>query len=123
MSNIGKGRILRVCDLCGGVDDHPRHVIAGPTPDVFVQPAAVIVRAVMANAPADEQDRLLNELIDTSSSDRHMDCCRKFSCPDGSCNVVTEGAEDKRGAALLKHLVGLGDVAPGNDAIVKGATS
>jgi hypothetical protein len=35
---------------------------------------------------------------------RHMDCCREAGCPDGTCNEVTKGAEDKRGPALVKHL-------------------
>lgn len=121
MADIGKGRRLRVCDLCGGVDDHPRHVIAGTTPGTVTAPTAETVRKVIANAPKDEADRLLADLVDTASSDRHMDCCREAGCPDGSCIVVTAGAEEKRGASLLAHLVRLqsGDIAPDDDAIVK----
>ncbi len=121
MTNIGKGRLLRVCDICGGVDDHPRHVIAGSQTGVFVPPSPEVIRYVIANAPKDEADRLLAELVDTSSQDRHMDCCREAGCPDGSCHLVAAGAEEKRGAALLAHLVKLQarDIAPDDDQIVK----
>lgn len=104
MSNIGNGRPLRVCDLCGGVDDHNRHVLGSGSRDVFPAPSDDIVTKVLDAAPAAERARLLRELQDTSSSDRHMDCCRQAGCPDGSCDVATAGAEDKRGAALLNHL-------------------
>jgi hypothetical protein len=102
--NIGGGRALRVCDLCGGVDDHPRHVIAGQLTGHFERPPAGVIAQVAANAPEDQRDRLIDALLDTGTSDRHMDCCREAGCPAGSCNQVTAGAEDKRGAQLLKHL-------------------
>lgn len=38
---------------------------------------------------------------------RHMDCCREAGCPDGRCDVVTAGAEDKRGADLADHVTAL----------------
>lgn len=104
MTNIGNGRLVRVCDLCGGVDDHPRHVLAGGVPDIFPQPSEDILDRVLENAPAADRARLVRDLLDTSSSDRHMDCCREAGCPDGSCDAQTAGAESKRGGALLKHL-------------------
>jgi hypothetical protein len=110
MANVGNGHLLRVCDLCGAVDDHPRHVLAGGARDIFPPPTADIVRAVIAAAPADEQDRLLADLLDTSSSDRHLDCCREAGCPlpaddPSNCAAKTAGAESARGAALVKHLM------------------
>jgi len=102
--NIGGDRALRVCDLCGGVDDHPRHVIAGDTRETFAAPAEDIVQKVLEEAPEDQRSKLVRDLFDTTSSDRHMDCCREAGCPTGDCERTTQGAEDKRGAALLKHL-------------------
>jgi hypothetical protein len=102
--NIGDGRALRVCDLCGQVDDHPRHVIAGGDSGVFDAPSEEVMNAVIDSAPSEERGRLLKELLDTGSSDRHMDCCREAGCPTGTCDEQTAGAEDKRGADLLKHL-------------------
>jgi hypothetical protein len=105
-ANIGDGRALRVCDLCGGVDDHPRHVLAGGDPDAYPKPSPETVRRVLEASPADDADRLLGDLLDTGTSDRHMDCCRNAGCPDGSCDTVTAGAEDLRGVELLNHLTG-----------------
>lgn len=104
-ANIGKGGALRVCDLCGAVDDHPRHVIAGGENGQYPTPSADIVRKVMANAPADEADRLLASLLDTGGSDRHMDCCREAGCPTGDCDRQLDGWNGKPGAPLLTHLM------------------
>lgn len=105
LAPIGNGRLVRVCDLCGGVDDHPRHVLAGGTADVFPQPGDDILQRVLDAAPPEDRARLVRDLLDTSSSDRHMDCCREAGCPTGTCGEQTAGAENKRGADLLKHLM------------------
>lgn len=101
---IGGDRPLRVCDLCGQVDDHPRHVLAGGT--AFPKPSDAILDKVLAGAPSGQRGRLVNELLDTNASDRHMDCCRTAGCPDGTCNTQTAGAEGLRGGELLGHLMG-----------------
>lgn len=105
--NIGGGRPLRVCDLCGAVDDHPRHVVAGNIRGTFA-PSDGALERVMAEAPDGERNRLVRELMDTTSSDRHLDCCRDNGCPDGSCGVMTEGAGAKTGKAMLDHLMKVG---------------
>lgn len=105
--NIGDGRLLRVCDLCGGVDDHPRHVVvgAGGSADAVIPaPSEETIEAFLRTVSKADRARLLRDLMDVSVSDRHMDCCREASCPDGSCDVQTAGAEDQRGADLLAHL-------------------
>lgn len=104
MTDIGDGRPLRVCDICGQVDDHPRHVIAGPDPNTFPRVPDDIVDKVLAAAPEQDRGRLLRDLLDTGSSDRHLDCCRQAGCPDGSCDLVTQGAEQLRGGELRQHL-------------------
>jgi hypothetical protein len=111
---IGEGRALKVCDACGGVDDHPRHMILGP-PDTAVTPTADVVNAVFDNlarlkALPEDRNRLLAELYDTAAIERHLDCCREAGCPipagePGSCYDQTAGAEDKRGGELLEHLM------------------
>jgi hypothetical protein len=118
MANIGNGRVLRVCDLCGGVDDHPRHVIAGTVEDAFERPGDDIVNLVLDNAPADDRARLLRELTDTSSSDRHLDCCAAEGCPTGTCGQLAAGASGKTGKAMLNHLTSA-DV-PQRPDVVKG---
>jgi len=104
VANIGDGRTLKVCDLCGGVDDHPRHILAGGDPGAFPQPTQEVLAAVADNAPPEERGRLLASLMDTGTTERHMDCCREAGCPDGTCAAQTAGAEDLRGADLLNHL-------------------
>lgn len=104
MGNIGGGRVIKVCDICGGVDDHPRHVIAGTVTDVMPQPEPSVIARVVELAPPDERDRLIRDLLDTSSQERHLDCCAEVGCPTGMCPEVIHAAGSKRGAALLKHI-------------------
>ena len=100
---IGGGRALQVCDLCGGVDDHPRHMLGGGDPGQYPAPTAAVVRkvshAVADLAPADG-DRLMALLLDTGGQDRHIDCCRAAGCPTGACDT----RPDVRGAELLTAL-------------------
>ena len=109
MANIGSGRVLRVCDLCGGVDDHPRHVIAGTVDEAFPKPSDDIIATVVAAAPDGEVGRLVGELIDTSSSDRHLDCCADAGCPTGTCGPQVADAVGKTGKAMLTHLTTIED--------------
>lgn len=131
MANIGGGRVLRVCDLCGGVDDHPRHVIAGTVPrnlatgentqvpvGAFPAPSDEIVDKVLEAAPKQERARLLRELQDTTASDRHLDCCAAAGCPTGTCGPQVADAPGA-GKKMLDHLVGLADPFAGRDDVVK----
>jgi hypothetical protein len=113
MTAIGQGRLVRVCDLCGAVDDHPRHVIAGAAGGtaVVAAPAQDIVDRVIEQADPKDLARLLRDLFDTSTSDRHMDCCASAGCPDGTCIDATAGAPGKTGKALLTHLIRRGQAA------------
>jgi hypothetical protein len=99
---MAEKRPMRMCDSCGGVDDHPRHVF-GHAPGDAVTNAAVAALAVRNAAPEDAA-AIIAQVQDTSTVMKHMDCCRTDGCPDGTCNEVTAGAEDKRGAALVRHL-------------------
>lgn len=100
---------MRVCDLCGDVDDHPRHVLAGRDIGTFDPPSDEIVTKVLDNAPPEHRARLLRDLQDTGTQERHLDCCREAGCPMPAdhplhCANRTLGAERKRGKALLTHL-------------------
>lgn len=102
-----EARPLRMCDVCGLVDDHPRHVF-GYGPEDDVQTPVDAADQAIANAQAVGGDALRNvvaHIRDNSTQMRHMDCCRAVGCPDGSCGVVTAGAEDARGMDLVAHLV------------------
>jgi len=116
VSNIGGDRPLRVCDLCGQVDDHPRHGLVGSVPGqaIMAAPAEDIVNKVLDAAPADQRARLMRELTDTSTSDRHLDCCAAAGCPmvsspieserAQSCPEKLKGADGVTGKKLLAHL-------------------
>jgi hypothetical protein len=117
------GDRLRVCDLCGGVDYDPRDVSIGGQPDMFPKPGPDLIRKVIENSPKDDPetaDRLLADLVDTSSHDHHLDCGRQAGCP--SCLATSAGFESKHGQALRKSLIArtADQVAPGDDSIVKG---
>jgi hypothetical protein len=108
---IGGGRALRVCDICFGVDDHPRHTFAGGT-DEFVSHLAHELVTLEHNIEAlgdvdgDVHARLVMDFLDRSVNDRHMDCCASVGCPTGDCDRVMDDADTKRGSALLKVIVG-----------------
>ena len=102
---MSEQRPKRMCDSCGGVDDHPRHVYAtGPGDGASL--AEVGAKAIEA-AAAGDRAAVIAQAQDTSTIMKHMDCCRTDGCPDGTCAQVTAGAEGKTGAALVKHLTSL----------------
>lgn len=117
-ANIGEGRVLRVCDLCGGVDDHPRHVIAGTERDAFTRPPDEILNKVLDAAPAEDRARLVNDLLDTTSSDRHLDCCAAAGCPSGTCGPQVAGAPGT-GKKMLNHLMNQDDPFADREDVVK----
>jgi hypothetical protein len=120
MANIGSGRVLRVCDLCGGVDDHPRHVIAGTEKGAVPAPSDEIIGKVADAAPPAERGRLMRELMDTSSSDRHLDCCAASGCPTGTCGPQVADAPGV-GRKMLEHLTTIEDRFADRPDVVTGA--
>jgi hypothetical protein len=104
-ANIGGGRALQVCDLCGGVDDHPRHSLAGGDADTYDAPSGSMVAKVAQAAPEADRDRLVAELLDTGTTSRHKDCCREAGCPTGECDAELAGWDGKTGKGLLAHIV------------------
>lgn len=97
-------RPMRGCDICGVVDDHPRHVVTAGV-GTFPPDNDLLDRLLAAANTPDEMRAVTRQVSDTSQQTRHMDCCREAGCPDGSCNAIADtGAADLRGAALVKHL-------------------
>lgn len=99
---MAEERLKRFCDSCGAWDDHPRHVIA--TTDVKYAPEWI--DAALANVPEDEKGRAVNELMDDSTTMKHLDCCAADGCPDSSCGEQLAGASDAKGADLVNYLTG-----------------
>jgi hypothetical protein len=122
MANIGNGRVVRVCDLCGGVDDHPRHVIAGAYGAGDARhpaPSDDVVAKVIEAAPEAERGRLVRELMDTASLERHLDCCAAAGCPTGTCGPQVADAPGT-GRKMLDHLMSLQDRFADRADVVKG---
>lgn len=99
-------RPVRPCDSCGGVDDHPRHVFATVQGEGDTPPE--VLDKILENTKKADLPLVLQHLRDSSTVMKHMDCCREDGCPDGTCGVVTKGAEDLKGDALVKHLTSRG---------------
>lgn len=100
---MAEKRPMRMCDVCGLVDDHPRHVFAYADGAGVTDPSIAVLALDNAETAVDKAV-ILMQIQDNSTTMRHMDCCRSVGCPDGTCNEVTAGAESKRGPALVKHL-------------------
>lgn len=87
-------RPIRYCDLCGGLDDHPRHVIAVPAGGA----APNEVLASVDGGPASAVAELLNDRVLI----RHIDCCAAAGCEVcQATEAVTNGA---RGEQLLSAI-------------------
>lgn len=96
-------RPYRLCDSCGGVDDHPRHV-HGLGPDGPNPTAVKAALAAVGNA-GDNLEDILVQIQDVSTQVKHQDCCRTDGCPDGSCyEIGALGGEGKIGEELLAVL-------------------
>lgn len=100
-------RPMRVCDVCGKIDDHPR------VQHMFGATGAPSVRADLMRSVAlhddmtdEERQAALDELADPRSALRHHDCCVESGCPEGTCGPVLEltGGRGKTGKDLLKVL-------------------
>ncbi len=98
---IGEGRPMRVCEVCGGYDDHPRHVVVSAEGEVGV-PSPEIVDKMVANGASGQA---ITDAMDPTTQIRHLDCCAEAGCPDGTCNEQIAGAEGKTGRALLDHVM------------------
>lgn len=97
-------RPLRLCDSCGQVDDHPRHVYAtneGESPTS----AEVAEKALSAVKSADDRTEILRQIMDTSTTVKHMDCCAADGCQICPEVLSQSGApEGTTGAKLVKAL-------------------
>lgn len=91
-------RLTRLCDVCGQLDDDPRHVqgvqagFAGAVPtDEFID-----------SLPDSTPPRAVAELMDPGTVIRHQDCCAAQGC--AICQATEQAHGGKRGDALLKSI-------------------
>ena len=91
-------RPLRFCDACGGLDDHPRHVIDGVANGK--PPADVLAGFDLSGAPASAVEQLFAPNVTV----RHMDCCAAAGCP--VCQATEALTGGARGDKLLTTIQG-----------------
>lgn len=100
-------RPVRVCDLCGQSDDHPRHVVAHG-PGGAGPPDQLLIRQVIAaRGVSDEvKAQAVADLADTTLRQAHLDCCAEAGCLDRSCDAVhvSYPGPTKTGQTLTKYL-------------------
>lgn len=102
---MADARPVRLCDSCGQVDDHPRHVYGTAEGDSPTSPE--VAAAALKSIQGDEElaTELLRQIMDTATTVKHMDCCSADGCPDGSCDTILRGvAEGTTGNKLIKYL-------------------
>jgi hypothetical protein len=97
-------RPLRPCDVCGQIDEHPRHVFV--TAPGEYEPAADMIDQVRAHLrDGDYQGLVAADILamatDATTAYRHMDCCRARGCPDGACDQVPA---DAKGPELVRAI-------------------
>lgn len=93
-------RPLRFCDLCGGLDDHPRHVTDyHPDEEVAGKPDDEWLAGVdLSGAPIEA----VQQLLSGNKRVRHMDCCAAQGCP--TCLDTEAENSGLRGQELIDHL-------------------
>jgi hypothetical protein len=98
-------RPLRGCELCGGVDTDPRHVVDTPKGEAGV-PDAEMLKKMIDGGIGDE---MLNEIMQDDTQVRHMDCCAAAGCPaeDGAkCEAPERAGSGLTRDELLAHIKG-----------------
>jgi hypothetical protein len=98
-------RPLRLCDSCGQVDDHPRHVFATNPDNVSGASNADLVREALSKAKSNEEkEAVLAAAMDNNVLTKHVDCCAADGCPGGSCDEILAKQGDRRGLDLAAAL-------------------
>lgn len=93
-------RPLRLCDICGGLDDHPRHVFAVAPDDANVPPPEYTEQADVTGAPL----KAVAQLLNPGTKIRHMDCCAEAGCV--LCQATEAELGGVRGQELIDALLG-----------------
>lgn len=96
---MAETRLLRLCDVCGALDDLPRDVkaVAPGTPGTV--PDAAFLDALPDNVPA----RAVAELMDATTVVRHIGCCAATGCD--VCQSVLTATNNAEGADLTAAIL------------------
>lgn len=90
-------RPLRYCDICGGLDDHPRHVRTVGRDEPDFRPSQEFLDGLQS-APTSALAQLINPRVRVA----HMDCCAAAGCP--TCTTTEVENAGRRGVELVEHL-------------------
>jgi len=99
MSPAKEERPLRFCDICGGLDDHPRHVTQLAADSTDGEPSQELLADLNMGA-ADVY--AVKQLSDPTLTVRHMDCCAANGCE--TCSATEKENKGLRGQKLINHL-------------------
>lgn len=91
-------RPLRLCDVCGQLDNHPRHVVADPNNES--KPTQEFLDSLPDGTPASA----VALLLDPNTTIRHMDCCAAQGCE--VCQVTEKATGGVRGKKLIDAIAG-----------------
>jgi hypothetical protein len=95
-------RPLRFCDLCGGLDDHPRHMRNlgdGPNSEDGRPDQEFLAGVTTDGAPVQAVERLTS----SSLSEHHFDCGAEAGCE--SCIQDEAASGGKRGQKLIDYVL------------------
>ncbi len=95
-------RPMQACDVCGGVDDHPRHTILygqGQAP----APSGDALRSAIQNGAGNWS---IADLLSRDRTVRHLDCCASQGC--AFCRASEQVTGGKRGGSLVKAVTAEG---------------
>lgn len=99
MADTGEQRHARLCDVCGQLDDDPKHV-QGVPPNY---PGAIPSDAFLDALPDNTPPRAVKELMDPGTVIRHQDCCAAQGCE--VCKATETAHGGKRGPDLLASIL------------------
>jgi len=102
VERISPDRPLRICDVCGGVDDHPRHLVAAALGEIPVNQANLAKVLADNSLDPDTKAAIVADIVDTTTQYRHFDCCTNVGCPDGTCDRLPNSLT---GTALLDAIL------------------
>lgn len=71
---------MRICDICGLIDDGPRHVIAHAPGEVPVSTDLIAELVAQQGISPEVRDDAILALSDTTLQIRHPSCCAADGC-------------------------------------------
>lgn len=87
--------MMRLCDVCGQLDDHPRH-------QLFVRDGGFVPSQEFLEGLGDVPATAVAALLNPHTTDRHHDCCASQGCV--VCKAIVAATGGVTGAELLSKI-------------------